>query len=339
MSERVNEQDKIQSEASEKQVKDKKRVVDLFSSAGKTALKMASGAKDAVVNTIDKNGDGKIDLKDLATVTSQLEEKRDRDRLEKEYNLLKPIFEDTINSPEFILPKLIRVAEMDKKHAESQTCVDSIGFKSEHDDIQIITVYPKSTGLFGLNFYPDMNSEIYYVDPCDRDHYIALDEYFKYLRLKKVNELQEIAQALGAKHFRVTYVEQEKSNTENKFKANVAIKMNASGEMQHESEGKKFNKMEVAAEMDCLGHEPTEPKLVYLKGDPNIEALIRMRMAKNAPIHQKVSVNLMSMSGIKVKDAAKIDGALKELHFGADGAIQKVAQSEANSVLEYEIDY
>ncbi len=343
MSEQINEQDLIQDEASEKTVKDKKSVVGLFAGAGKTALKMAASAKEAVVNTIDQNGDGKLDIKDLATVKSQVSEKIDQDRLKKEFKSLSPIFEDTINTPEFTLPKLIRVAAMDKKHAESSTCENSIGFRAEHDDIQIITIYPHNTDLFGLKFYPDMNGEIYYVDPCDRDHYIALDEYFKFLRLKKVNELQEIAQALGAKHFRVTYVEQEQSNTENKIKANVSLKgvakTNGSGEMQHESEGKTFNKMKVAAEMDCVGHEPTEPKLVYLKGDPNIEAMIKMRMSKNAPIHQKVSINLMSMSGIKVKDAVKIDGALKALHFGADGAVQKVAQNEASSMLEYEIDY
>ena len=31
-------------------------------------------------------------------------------------------------------------------------------------------------------FYPDCDSECYYVDPGDRDEYISLDEYFSYLK-------------------------------------------------------------------------------------------------------------------------------------------------------------
>lgn len=332
-----------QEEKTESVVKAKKGVAGIITDAGKSALKVAADAKNAVVNTMDQNGDGKLNLKDIATVTEQIVDKRDRGRLEKEYINLCPIFEETISEPEFILPKLIRVSNIDKKHAESKACENSIGYRSEHDGIQILTVYPKYVDLFGLQFYPNMESEVYFVDPCDRDQYIALDEYFKFLRLKKVNELQQIAQTLGAKHFRVTYAEQESSDTNNKTKAGFSVKNKSkaspSSDYQMEMGKKTFNRVEVAAEMDCLGHEPTEPSLKYLKGDPNIEVLIKMRMSKNAPIHQKVAVNLMSMSGIKVKDAIKIDGALNALHFGGQGSIQKEAQSEARTILEYEIDY
>ncbi len=343
MSEHINEQSSIKERESEGVAKDKKRVTGFINDAGKNALRLAASAKAAVVNTIDQNGDGKLDLKDFATKIGQMGDRRDMDRLEKEYNTLGPIFKETINEPEFVLPKLIRISEIDKKHAESKTCESSIGYKSEHDGVQILTVYPKYIDLFRLQIYPNTNSGVYYVDPCDRDHYIALDEYYKFLRLKKVNELQEIAQALGARHFKVTYAEQESSDTKKKvkgsFKAKTTAQTNLCADIQQETGEKALNRIKVAAEMDCPGHEPTEPSLKYLKGDPNIEGLIKMRMSKNAPIHQKVSVNLMSMSGIKVKDAAKIDGALSALHFGAEGSIQKEAQSEAKTILEYEIDY
>ena len=322
-----------------------KKAVQAVGDAGKNAAKAAGSAKNAVVKAIDYNDDGKFDIKDISPVANRIGEKREAERLEKEFNSLKPIFKETINSPEFSLPKLIRVADMDKKHADSVICQDSIGFKSEYDGLQIITIYPEYADLFGLRFYPDANSEVYYVDPCDRDYYISLDEYFKYLRLKKVYELQVIAQDLGAKHFRVSYVEQESSNSNSKIKVSANAMTKAlpksgfSGDYDHETESKKASKVEVAAEMDCLGHEPIEPTLHYLKGDPNIEAMIKMRLAKNAPLHQKVSVNLMSQSGIKVKDAAKIDGAMKGLHFNASTSIQRGAQSEARTILEYEIDY
>ncbi len=319
--------------------KSKKYLGGLLSEAGEKAAKLAGNAKKAVVNAMDYNGDGKFDLSDFSTAASRMEEKRGQDRLAKEYNNLKPIFTETVSAPEFTLPKLIRLAEMDKKHIESEACKNSIGFRSEYEGLQIITIYPSNINLFGLKFYPNLNSEIYYVDPCDRDSYIALDEYFKYLRLKRASELLEIAQALGAKHFKVSYVSTEKNDSENKIKIVAGAKQNFSADGQHETESKTFTKVEVGAEMEFAGHEPVEPTLRYLKGDPNIEALIKMRMNRNAPIHQKVAVNLCSSSGIKVKDAVKIDGAIRALHFNANGLIRKDAQSEARTVLEYEIDY
>jgi len=319
--------------------KGKKRVTDFLKETGKNAAKLAEHAKNAVVNAIDYYGDEKFDLSDFSTVASRMEEKREQVRLAKEFNELKPIFEDTIHAPEFTLPKLIRVAEIDKKHAEGEVCQNSIGFKSEYEGLQIITIYPSYLNLFGLKFYPDINSEIYYVDPCGRDYYIALDKYFEYLRHKRVNELNEIAQALGAKHFKVSYIETEKDNSENKVKVTAGVKEKLKGEGGRETESKKFKKIEIGGEMNYLGHEPTEPVLRYLKGNPNIEFLIKSRMAKNSAIHQKVRVNLISSSGIKVKDAAKIDGAIKALHFNANGSFQEGALSEASTELEYEIDY
>ncbi|MCR4651044.1 MAG: hypothetical protein K5662_04750 [Lachnospiraceae bacterium] len=111
------------------------------------------------------------------------------------------------------------------------------------------------------------------------------------------------------------------------------------GEFESESISKNYNKVSVGAEMDFMGHTPEEPTLKYLKGDPNIEALIKMRMSNNAPIHQKVMINLVRSSEMSEKDAAKIDGALSALHFGGNFSVQKAVQKEARTLLEYEIDY
>ncbi|MCR4651043.1 MAG: hypothetical protein K5662_04745 [Lachnospiraceae bacterium] len=197
---------------------DKKRVPAFFADAGRGAAKLAENAKKSFVKVLDANDDGKFDLKDLSVVANQLGEKIENERQKKEYNSLKPIFEEGVSAPEFILPKIVRVAEIDKKHAAAESCNNSIGFNAEYEDIQIVTIYPRWTKLFSLEFYPNENGELFYVDPCDRDRYIALDQYFYYLRVAKVGELQMIAQSLGAKHFKVTYVEQEKLTQKRKLR-------------------------------------------------------------------------------------------------------------------------
>ena len=140
-----------------------------------------------------------------------------------ELKSLRPIFEDDLDSPEFALSKIIRVADIDKKHAESEVCNGSIGYISEHKDVRILNIYTDKADMYGITYYPDRDSEIYYVDPFDRDRYVALDDYFHYLKVARVNELQRIAQDLGAKHFRVTYKEDLKSEIENNQKAQSRV--------------------------------------------------------------------------------------------------------------------
>ena len=81
----------------------------------------------------------------------------------------------------------------------------------------VMNIFLDSVNVYGISFYPNYDSEFYYVNPVDSDNYIVLDEYFDYLKQVRVGELQKIAQDLGAKHFRVTYKE------ENAFSSNDNI--------------------------------------------------------------------------------------------------------------------
>ncbi len=196
---------------------------------------------------------------------------------------------------------------------------------------------------FGLTFYPDTDNEVYYADPSDRDHYIALDDYFNYLRVARVSELQRIAQDLGAKHFRVTYKEQKKSFTKTdvkvKLEAKNATKHGGKAEADHEAERSSFEKVEIAAEMECIGHKPVVPTLKYFKKDPQIQSLIALRMADNGMTHQVYTLVLSNSSGIKAKDAMKIDAALSAMKISGDATVASEAQSEARRFFEYEIDF
>ncbi len=97
------------------------------------------------------------------------------------------------------------------------------------------------------------------------------------------------------------------------------------------------------AEMEYLGHAPREPRLFYLKGDPNVESLIEARMSDNTMLHQKLRIDLLSTSGIKEKDALKIDAALAaagvKVSGGVTNTITHQTQSEGRMSLEYEIDF
>ena len=123
-----------------------------------------------------------------------------------------------------------------------------------------MNIYRKSAEMFGLSFYPDMDREIYYVDPTDRNSYIALEEYFSYLKLVRVGELQKVtAQDLGAKYLKVTLKENnmshsKKKETKAKEKAKiVSVKESAEGKMDVTTS--EASSLEVAAEMTM--HRPS----------------------------------------------------------------------------------
>ena len=310
---------------------------------GKAAVDLFGKAKKAAADTADQNRDGKLNLKDISSLTGQWNEKRDRQRQESERKTLCPIFEEDLDSTDFLLPKLIRVVEMDKKHAESEVCQGSIGYESIHRELRIVNIYPDKAEAFGLSFEPDIDSDLYYVDPCDRDHYIALDEYFTRLRIARVSELQKIAQDLGAKHFRVTFREEAAAFTANSVKGKLGAKAigKASGgaDFSHESRNSNFSKIEIAAEMQCIGHTPVKPALVYFKNDPQIQSLVSLRMSDNTMTHQVYTIAMGNSSGIKMKDAAKIDAALTSMKYSGGLSVSSEVQTESRRYFEYEIDF
>lgn len=322
--------------------------------AGKAAAGFFGRAKKAVVEKVDQNADGQLDLKDVTLIADtvklavkntgdRLSEKQEKMRRERELNALHPIFEDDLESIDFSLSKLIRITDIDKKHAESELCKGSIGHYFEDKNLKIVNVYRDKAPMFGLSFYPDLDREVYYVDPTDRDHYIALDDYFNYLKVERINELQRLAQDLGARHFKVTFVEESAFSSEIKKKEKIgfkaAVKQFGSEEAIHEASEKAFSKVEIAAEMECIPHEPVTPTLVYLAKDSSIQNLISMRFNKNMLMHHKFSINLITSSGIRENDAIKIDAALNAMKCSGSATITSQAQKESRSHFEYEIDF
>ncbi len=323
-------------------------------------------ARSALINAADQNDDGSFDMKDVSVLADnmgaaakkaasvarqnakqggeQLGSWLDQTKREMELKSLRPIFEEDLNSPEFAMTKMIRVAKMDKKHAESEVCKGSIGFISEQKGVTVINIYTDKADLYGLTYYPDRDSEIYYVDPFDRDRYVALDDYFHYLKVARVNELQRIAQDLGARHFRVTYKEDMRAEVENHQKAGFKavqknLKANEAAEVEHSMREKNSSTIEIAAEMECIGHDPVEPKLVYFQKDDSIKNLIRLRMSDNPVKHQKFSLYCSQSSGIRVNDAAKIDAALVAMKYSMKASVTSNALNEERRYFEYEIDF
>lgn len=315
-------------------------ISDKMNKAKEKTSKILNKTKEKFTEVADQNNDGKFDKDDVAKVANAIKESADEKARQIELKKLQPIFPSDLNSGDFLIHKFVRVAERDKKRAESRVCQGSIGYFTNNKGIMLLNIFRDSVDIFGLSLYPDNRSEFYYVDPSNRDRYIALDEYFGYLKVERVSELQRIAQDLGAKHFKVTYVEEQSSYSEKKAQGKVKAGMMVSAESEHNATDKKFSAVEIAAEMSFTGHAPVKPQLKYLLRDPSIQTLIAMRLNEDTPLtHQKLMINLSNSSGIKESDAVKIDAILKGMKFVGNTTVQSEAKNEARRFLEYEIDF
>lgn len=321
----------------------------LVSGAGQTAKELLGGA----IHAVDQNDDGKFDLTDVSVMAESMgnavkkgaqvvkESAEEKARL-LELKNLRPVFPHTLDGADFLMSKLIRVVNRDKKHAESEVCQGSIGYESDQKELHIVNIFRDSIEAFGLTFCPDRDHEFYYVDPIDRDRYIALDRYFDYLKIARVNELKRIAQDLGARHFKVTYKEKETSSSEKS--ANLLINVNGFGKANAEQKTsrREDKTIEVFANTSFPGHAPITPQLKYLQQDPSIQTLIEMRMNPATPLlHETFKVDMITSSGMNESDAVKIDGLLKSLHlkYSSNTTVASSMKNECRRYLEYDIEF
>ena len=296
-----------------------------------------------ITQVIDQNGDGKLDIADIQTISDRIRANQAEAQRKADLERLKPLFPEDFERAEFVMPKMICVAEMDKPHAENPVCKGCIGFRTVMGDMSVITIYRDQIDHLGLTFYPELENNVYYVDPCDRDHFILLDDYFSYMKMQRVAELQRIAQSLGATHFRVTYKERSKSVTAHSFDVSLGVKVGNEGpgaKVTHSVNDSSLASISVEAEMRFPGHKPIRPELHYLKKEINIANLIEMRMDPLSPLqHQRFNIELSNSSGIKTKDAVKIDAMIKSMKISGNTTVVAEAQDEARRILEYEIEF
>lgn len=297
-------------------------------------------ARGKVVDVVDKAELDKHakELVDAAVVAAQsLAEVINNGKDSWNLKRLKPIFINDLNG--MIFSRLVRIVEREKKF-DIDVCKGSIGYWDTCKGERWMNIFKDSVSKFGLDFYPNDEVNFYYVDPTNKDSHIVLDEYFDRLKQVRVSELQKIAQDLGAKYFRVTYIKERTTLSKKAANGKGSIHKKGNGSAQMNATEQKYDRMDIAAEMSFPGHEPVMPHVRYLKYDPNIENLIKMRMDPKGPInHQILNIKLSSSSGLKETDAVKIDMILKSLKMAGNTTVSSEVQNEAKSILEYEINF
>lgn len=311
------------------------RVEDFKEVAGKAADSIADAAKD-VGEYAGKQ------LKNAREILGKVSDDLNTQIIKQRFEKYRPVFIGSLDDGSLVYPEMVQLVDNDKR-MEIDGFRDAIGYQRTIQKQNLLDIYKKDIDKFSLSFYPDQSLSIYYVHPLDSKMYIDIREYFKFLKEARVAELEQIAQALGAKHFRVSIMEE--SNTtgikKNKGDAKLGILKNKMGvKVDVEQAEKEYQFVGVAAESTFPGKAPTEPVLKFWKNNIAINTLVKQRLSEDNPLTSKTyRLDYNTSTGIREKEAAKIDGALKALKFSGAGSISEEVKKENKKRFEFVIDF
>lgn len=260
---------------------------------------------------------------------------------EKRYN---PVSRDRFLAEDFQVPKLIWLMDSDP-HPNIEACRDAVGYMPRIGKMRILKLIKGEVSDQKLSFYPNLNESIYYRNPYEKDLYVNLDEYFDYIKKKRVNELVDIASKLGAKYVKIVFKEEKKAfvSLDGKKKTKEKAK-GAGGEeeaIELKASAKDLQELEVACEMEFTGHNnPETPELIYYKNDPDIESLVQLCMDKaNPPKSKSYTLKYNRKQDINLDAAIKIDFVLSKLSMAASASVKSEVEKENRMYMEYQIKF
>ncbi len=288
--------------------------------------------------------DGVKDAKDKATdfikdSSTFVVDKASQAKQDYDLRRFKPMTEEQLLLFVEEMPDMVQITDYDKRQDE-EICRGAVAFNDGDKEIRAISILTKNADLLNASFYPSMQEGIYYRDPCTPNYYINLNDYFDYLKKARVHELNQIAQDLGAKHIKISLKAEKKVFVQKQAKAGIGAGKKAKEEFSKDYSNTQFDSIEVASEKDFKGHEAHKPELNYFKNEPDILYLIASRLDENNPIkYDKATFKYINSSGIKKKDAIKIEGVLKKLKLSGNASITNEVENEERILFEYQIEY
>lgn len=314
-------------------------------------------AKEKVQKLGDNTRQGAINLAEKASQgvkqgAAILDKAITDSRLERERRTLRPFFpHDTLPfssvnrsyqaSDTDGIYNMIRIVERDKKREESVVCKGSIGYWTRAKSLDILNIYEDVAKTIGINYHPALARAVYYIDPYQENLYVNLDEYFNYLKKARVSELEMVASELGAKKVSITLKEWKSTLMAKSMKLKAKVTDLPGIDFKGSIQGTGLVNMEIATNLTFSGHDtPRVPKLLYFKGESDIEQLIKLRInpeKKNQLISKTYSLEYHKSSALTTDTATRIGEALSSLKI--DNTIHIEAQRQSRTILEYHIEF
>ncbi|MBQ3660710.1 MAG: hypothetical protein II907_01525 [Firmicutes bacterium] len=309
--------------------------------AKKKVLEVLGDAKDVVEAKAD---DAVGAMKKAGALAAQ---KAGEVSLDVQRQMLNPVFDDELRSSS--MPDMIRICSPDKQHLDSPACKNSVGHMLVVKDLKVLNLYPAYKDDYELEFYPSSQEDVYYRHPFIPNRYVSFDSYFNQIKKEKVDELERIASALGAKSVEIKLYAHKKTFTGVKGTAGAVAgtkgkgkdkKAKAEASVEAGFDSTSYEEIGVKSVAKFKGHAPEVPALHYFSNDSDILTLIENRLGKNDFIEKSYKIEYKNSSQINAALAMKIDAALKKMKLiDANATISGQVEEESRMAFEYHIKF
>ena len=308
----------------------KEQVADLKDSIAEKVEQGADAASDVAAKAIKQGGEftnaAAEKIKQGAELAADAADSA-QDAFNKWWH--QPIFEDNLSKDDTDwIPDMVYIRNQDDRN-QIEGLSEAIGFDEDNAERPIVSLLRSYAKTIDINFYPTLVEGVYYVDPFNRSRYIQLEQYFSVLEQERIEELIRVAQDLGASYIEIAYSKDNKQSKTSSRQANVEAKMkgvsaNGDASGQQQATHSERSKMDIKKQMSLPGTELKEPTLRHFKNDIEINSLIDRRLHKENAIKgdYKCELSFNNSSGIKMSNAANIEGALKKVGIKAKGKLK-----------------
>lgn len=327
----------------------KKNVLNKIKETGENAVQWVKETTPVALEKASEIADKAKDVAEDAAVIADsgvkkakvwIETQQEANKKRKEeYNIktLRPIFDKDIPTNYEHYP-LLNIVKTDEKRMNNPFCLNSFGFISESRDFEVLNVYLSAFNKFNISLDGAIEEGVYFANPYVPGKYIDSSQYAVSLQEARVNELFDIADCLGAKYVSVSFNMIEKKEEDEKGKLKLK---NGKNKAEAEAERKLSESLQlsIARTSHFKPHNnPTKPELVYYKDNKTIKDLIERRM-QNKLVSDTYSISYASVSSARMKEATKVDSAIKALKLSASQSLSVCYKVENQIRMSYRIEF
>lgn len=273
--------------------------------------------------------------KGAVAISEKVKEDSYQHRLKK-YN---PLFADSYNSADFVLPRIIVIVDAIVRQGVD-VCEGAIGWSNREGDAEVLYLYEESLGMKDIQFYPNATCDgVYYEDSYNPNRYIRVDCIFNKAHEERLAELKNVAHMLGAKRCTIEITETKHEITSNNRAVGLGKKIGSmSVSAENSSSQSRAGKITAEFEGSSIPHKP---KLKWFANDENIKKLIDMRCkSSNALKSETLELFGSSSATMSQKAAASIDAVVSKIGLkGVSASMQSQAMVEHSSKLIFSVEF
>ncbi|MBQ4618116.1 MAG: hypothetical protein IJB27_07075 [Clostridia bacterium] len=280
-----------------------------------------------------------------------LVEKSKADSQERRLKKYNPLFPEQYQSESFHIPNIIAIVD-DAVRRDIDVCEGAIGWLDKDSGEEVLCLYDEAVEFSGIQFIPaPICNAVYYVDRFDRNRFIQADCIFSRTLKEKVDELQHIAECLGARSCLIEMVESSGNLVSNQIAVDAEISKkgargkaaeNYGGAMEYGSvnANSRMQNGRVEAKFKWF-RSPQHPTLKWFAHDDGILHLVDTCCSgKRAVKEITVEVFGSTVTTMSQSVACAIDGVVGKIFSGkANVSVEKLAQKEYNSKLMFYVKF